>query len=82
MADLAVEYAPEKMLQENFRFLEEKDYSILNKYNIDWVFSQKNFINRKAFGNKPLDYELEFEKIDKVFSNALINIHWNSKIID
>lgn len=79
MADLAVEYAPEEMLQENFKFLEEKDYSIIDKYNINWVFSQKNFINRKAFGNKPLDYELEFEKLDKVFSNALINIHWNSK---
>lgn len=80
MADLAVEYAPEEMLQENFKFLEEKDYSILDKYKINWVFSQKNFINRKAFGNKPLDYELEFDKLDKVFSNALINIHWNPKV--
>jgi len=78
MADLAVEYAPEAMLKENFDFLEKKDYSVLEKYNISWVFSQRNYINRKAFGNTPLDSELEFETLDKVFVNALINIHWVS----
>ncbi len=76
LADLAVEYAPEAMLLENFEFLEQKDYNVLEKYDIKWTFTQSQFINRKAYGNDPLDHPLEFEKLDKVFSNGLIYIHW------
>ena len=76
LADLAVEYAPEGKLLDSYNFLEDKNYAVLKKYDISWTVNQSYMINRKAFGNKLVNDPIEFEKLDKVFANNLIYIHW------
>ena len=79
LADLAVEYAPEEKILDSFKFLEEKDYSILDKYDIRWTFNEAYFVNKHAIDHKLLDREVEFEELDKVFTNGTMNIHWVPK---
>jgi len=76
LADLAVEYAPEEKLVDSFDFLMEKDYSILTKYNITWILNQGHYIHREAAGGVYYDDPIEFEKIDKIYVNDLMSIHW------
>jgi len=75
MADLAVEYADEKMLLDSYNFLEKKDYGILQKYSIDYVVNQSDMVNRNAFKNERLKTRLEFEEINKIYDNDFIFIH-------
>ncbi|MCD6478580.1 MAG: hypothetical protein J7L44_01695 [Candidatus Diapherotrites archaeon] len=75
LADLMVEYADEAKFSDAYRFLKEKDYNILEKYNIALVFSEKFLINEDVVENKPLAKELEFEKLAKIFTNERISIH-------
>ena len=76
LADLAVEYAPEEKLVASFDFLVDKNYSILTQYNIRWVFNQDHFINREASGGLYFENPVEFDKLDKVYVNDLMYIHW------
>ena len=75
LADLMVEYADEQKISDAYKFLKEKDYSIIEKYNISLVFNEKFFINEAVVGNKKLAKELEFENLAKIFSNERIVIH-------
>ena len=75
MADLAVEYADEKMLLDSYTFLEKKDYSILKEYGIDYVVNQSDMVNRNAFKNERLKTTLEFDGINKIYDNDFIFIH-------
>lgn len=75
LADLMVEYADEKKIEDAYRFLKGKDYSILERYNISLVFNERFLINEKVIDNKPLAEELEFEELAKIFVNDKIAIH-------
>jgi hypothetical protein len=75
LADLMVEYADEAKFNDAYRFLKEKDYGILKKYNIALVFNEKFLINEKVVENRPLTKELEFERLAKIFTNERISIH-------
>jgi hypothetical protein len=75
LADLRVEYADEEKLMDSYRFLEEKDYSVLKKYGIDYVFNQVDYIHRQAIGGKPKYGILEYYPLDKVYSNGFIFVH-------
>ena len=76
LADLAVEYAPEEKLVDSFNFLVDKDYSVLTKYDIRWVLNQNHYINREAAGGIYSETPVEFDKLDKVYTNDLMYIHW------
>ena len=75
LADLMVEYADQEKLLDAYRFLEKKDYSVLKKHNTRVVFSDNYFIHKSVLGLKPLSEPLEFEKMDKVYTNKLLSIH-------
>jgi hypothetical protein len=76
LADLAVEYAPEGKLVDSFNFLVDKNYSILTQYNIRWVLNQGHYIHREAAGGIYSQDPIEFDKLDKVYVNDLMYIHW------
>lgn len=82
MSDLAVEYAPQSQLDETYNFLEDSNYEVLKKYDIKWTYSQSLVVNTQAFGSKVLDDFLEFEKIDKVFTNSFFYVHWVGNNLD
>jgi|GEM_PF-1805397 len=75
LADLMVEYADEQKLSDAYRFLKEKDYALLAKYNIALVFNERFLINEKIVDNELLQKELEFDALAKVFTNEKISIH-------
>ncbi|MFA4855255.1 MAG: hypothetical protein WC634_01535 [archaeon] len=75
LADLRVEYADEEKLMDAYKFLETKDYGILEKYGIDYVFNQVDYIHRQAIGGKPKYGIIEFYALDKVYSNGFIFVH-------
>lgn len=75
LADLYVEYADEVMLSDSFLFLKEKDYSILEKYGIDYVLNQNNLINERITGNPETAEPIEFREMDKVYASSTVFIH-------
>jgi len=75
LADLCVEYAPQEKLDDTYKFLETADKSILKKYDISVVVNQGDIINKDAMHNKPLNYELDFEFLDKIFDNKFLFVH-------
>ncbi|MFH1752529.1 MAG: hypothetical protein ABH821_06365 [archaeon] len=75
LADLYVEYADQEKLNDAYKFLEEKDYTILKKYDIDLIVNQVDYINKNAVNNQPLPEPLEFRELDKVYSNGFIFVH-------
>jgi len=77
LADLHVEYADDQKLKDAYRFLEEKDYSLLEKYGIDYTVNQNDFINRQAIGGTLSRKRIEFDEIDKVYTNNFLYIHRN-----
>lgn len=79
VADLAVEYVDEKKLEDSFLFLKNKDYLILEKYNVKFIVNQSDLINEKAHSNERLVSPLEFEKLDKIYSNEFMYIHLNTQ---
>ncbi|MCX6799027.1 MAG: hypothetical protein NTW59_02960 [Candidatus Diapherotrites archaeon] len=75
LADLRVEYADQQKLDDAYRFLEDKDYSIISKYRIDYVANQVDYIHKQAIGGKKAYGILEFKRFDKIYSNGFIFIH-------
>ena len=75
LADLCVEYAPKEKLEDTYKFLETADKEILKKYNINVVVNQGDIINKDAMHNEPLNYELDFEFLDKIFDNKFLFVH-------
>jgi len=75
LADLRVEYADEEKLADAYRFLEERDYQLIEKYSIDYTFSQVDYIHKQAIGGKPKYGIIEFPAMDKIYSNGFIFIH-------
>ena len=73
VSDLMVEYADPEMLGDSYRFFEEKDYSILEKYNVSLVFAENRFIHSSLVETE--NKEIEFIELDKVFSNDLVSVH-------
>ncbi|MEM0360825.1 MAG: hypothetical protein QXK06_05840, partial [Candidatus Diapherotrites archaeon] len=67
LADLHVEYADAEKLGDAYRFLEEKDYSVLRKYSIDFTVNQSDYINRQAMSGELLKEPIEFKELDKVY---------------
>jgi len=79
LADLHVEYADGQKLKDAYKFLEEKDYSLLEKYEIDYIVNQNDFINRQAIGGTLSRERIEFDEIDKIYTNNFIYIHRNQE---
>jgi len=75
LADLQVEYADEQKLLDAYAFLEEKDYGVIPKYDIDYTVNQVDFVHRRAIGEQRVYGIIEFKKFDKIFSNGFIFIH-------
>jgi len=75
LADLRVEYADNEKLEDAYTFLEKKDYSILKKHGITHTMNQVDYVHRQAIGGKPKYGIIEFNKLDKVYSNGFIFIH-------
>ncbi|MBU1120275.1 hypothetical protein KJ660_00170, partial [Candidatus Micrarchaeota archaeon] len=75
LADLYVEYADEVKLNDSFSFLKKKDYSILDKYGIDYVLNQNNLINEMITGNPETAEPIEFMEMDKIYASNSIFIH-------
>ncbi|MCX6801840.1 MAG: hypothetical protein NT067_01875 [Candidatus Diapherotrites archaeon] len=77
LSDLHVEYADAEKLGDTYRFLEEKDYSVLEKYSIDFTVNQADYINRQATSGQLLKDPVEFRELDKVYANGFLFIHRN-----
>ncbi len=75
LADLRVEYADEEKLQDAYTFLEKRQYSILEKYGIDYTLNQVDYIHRQAIGGQPKYGIIEFPPLDKIYSNGFLFIH-------
>ncbi|MFH1239874.1 MAG: hypothetical protein V1672_01545 [Candidatus Diapherotrites archaeon] len=78
-ADLAVEYANEQMIDDSFRFLKEKDPEILKEYSIDYVINRSIYLDEKPVGDNTYKEEIEFQFLDKIYSNEFVHIHWVDK---
>lgn len=78
-SDLAVEYANSAMIDDSYSFLKEQDKAILEKYNIDYVVNRSVFLDEKPVGDNLYSRLLEFEFLDKVYSNGLLYVHWVDK---
>ncbi len=75
LADLRVEYADAEKLADAYSFLETKDYGILKKYGITYTVNQVDYIHTQAIGGKT-DYGIiEFDQLDKIYSNGFIFVH-------
>jgi len=81
LSDLMVEYASEFKLRDSYRFLLESDYSVLSKYSISYVINTPDKINRNAWQLYEIEgrSRIEFEQLDKVFSNKSLFIHSSRK---
>lgn len=75
LADLAVEYASQEKLDDEAEFLRTKDYSILEKYGIDYVFAPAKWLNEDVIENVYLNGPLEFGELDKIYANEEFFIH-------
>lgn len=75
LADLRVEYADQEKLEDAYTFLESRDYSILEKYGIDYTLNQVDYIHRQAIGGQPKYGIIEFPPLDKIYSNGFLFIH-------
>lgn len=74
-ADLAVEYANEEMIDNSYRFLKEKDNSILEKYGIDFIVNRSIFLDEKPIGDNLYQEVIEFPEQDKIYANEIFFIH-------
>jgi len=79
LADLMVEYADQEKLNDAYSFLEDKDYGVLDKYGLDYTVNQSNYVNREAMYGKPTKEAIEFDEIDKIYSNTFLFIHRNRR---
>jgi hypothetical protein len=75
LADLAVENAPPEKLSDSYQFLIDRNYSVLDKYSIDWILNQSHFIAVSAEESYTCVEPIEFNKLDKVFSDGFVFIH-------
>ncbi|MBI4044311.1 MAG: hypothetical protein HY392_01235 [Candidatus Diapherotrites archaeon] len=75
-ADLAVEYADEELIDDSYRFLKESDYTVLEKMNADYVFNRSIYLDEKPVGDNLFRRTMEFEKLDKVYSNDIFFVHY------
>jgi len=75
LADLAVEYASQEKLDDAARFLRTRDYSILEKYGIDYVFAPAKWLNENVIETRYLHEPLEFDALDKIYANEEFFIH-------
>ncbi|MDO8633679.1 MAG: hypothetical protein Q7K34_00105, partial [archaeon] len=78
-ADLAVEYADEELIDESYRFLKESNYSVLEKMNADYVFNRSIYLDEKPVGDNRFPRIMEFEELDKVYSNDIFFVHYAQK---
>ena len=74
-ADLTVEYAIEEMIDDSFGFLKTGDAEILEKYDIDYVLNRSKFLNERPVGDNYFHKKIEFEFMDKVYSNGFLYLH-------
>jgi hypothetical protein len=79
LADLHVEYADGEKLRDSYKFLEEKDYSVLEKYSIDFTLNQSDYINKQATSGELSKEPIEFRELDKVYANGFIYVHRNTE---
>ena len=78
-ADLAVEYANEQMIRDSFSFIKTGDKKILEKYDAEYVVNRSIFLDEKPVGNNLWFEVLEFEELDKIYSNGLLFVHRERK---
>ncbi len=75
LSDLAVEYADAEMIQDSFEFIKTGNRQILSKYDIDYVVNRSIFLSEKPVGNNLWHELLEYEELDKIYSNGLFFVH-------
>ena len=78
-SDLAVEYANEQMIDDSFRFIKEEDPEILKTYDIDYVINRSVFLDEKPVGSNFYKRPMEYDFLDKVYSNEFMFVHWVDK---
>jgi len=77
LSDLAVEYSSAEMIEDSYTFLKESRKEIIDKYSIDYVVNRRNQITEQPVGNDFFERVLEFEFLDKVYSNGYAFVHAN-----
>ena len=75
LADLMVEYADPEKFHDSYRFLKEKDYSVLEKYGTGLVFAEKHFVHSSVTASERTLEPIEFREMDKFYANSKISIH-------
>ena len=75
-ADLAVEYANSEMILDSFEFIKTGNRGILEKHGIDYVVNRSIFLNERPVGDNLWHKLLEFERLDKVYANGIMFVHW------
>lgn len=82
VADLAVEFADANKLKDSYDFVKFGNPEILSKYSVDWVFNQNDVVNENVAANYPTHKPLEFEYLNKLYSNGYYYVHkvWRTDI--
>lgn len=75
LADLAVEYSDAGMIDDSYKFLKESDKGIIEKYGIDFTVNRREQITEQPVGPDFFERILEFEFLDKVYSNGFLFVH-------
>jgi len=75
MSDLAVEYANAQMIDDSFYFFENGSRGIIEKYNINYVFNRKYYLETQPVGSVEREEPIEFTFLDKVYDNGTFVIH-------
>ena len=75
LSDLAVEYASGEKIDDSFNFLKTKNLDILDKYDIQYVINRSIFIDEKPVGGNIQPRKIEFENMNKIYSNSVFYVH-------
>ncbi|MBI5884918.1 hypothetical protein HZB89_02355 [archaeon] len=75
LSDLAVEYSFPEMIDDSYAFLKESNPAILDKYGIDFVVNRRDLITEAPVGFDFYPKILEFDFLDKVYSNGFVFVH-------
>ncbi len=78
LSDLAVEYADSEKINESFEFLQTGKNVILKKHGIKYVVNRSIFIESQPVGSNLQPEKIEFEQLDKIYSNGSFYVHLRS----
>ena len=75
VADLYVEFAPEQQLRDAYRFLLEKDFSVLKTYDVAFVLTFSNGVYADVWTFKEFRTDERFGELNKVFATQKYHIY-------